>query len=80
MGQQSHGPGHEPAAADLEERVHWLEVRTTALADAIRALVGGLEDSPVAGPRQKSAAEAARRAHELLLAAESGPGARPGGG
>jgi exonuclease VII small subunit len=79
MGKQMNRPHQEPAAA-LEERVRRLEVRTAALADALRALVGGLEDNPLAEPGEKSAAEAARRAHELLLAAEAGSGANPGEG
>ncbi len=56
--------------AALEERVHVLEDRVTALADVVRVLVRGLEDLPTAEPGQRPAAEAARRAHDLLLAAE----------
>ncbi len=54
----------------LEERVHVLEGRVTALADVIRVLAHGLEDLPTAEPRQRVAAEAARRAYDLLLVAE----------
>lgn len=62
------GPG--PAPASLEERVHALEERVTALADAVRLLARGLEDVPTIEPGQRQAAEAARRAHELLLVTE----------
>jgi hypothetical protein len=43
----------------LEERVHRLEVRVTALTEALRVLAQGLEDLPADG---KHAAEAARQA------------------
>ncbi|HUY49392.1 MAG TPA: hypothetical protein VMV92_27320 [Streptosporangiaceae bacterium] len=61
-----------PVAA-LEERVHVLEERLTAVADAIRVLAHGLEDLPIAEPGGRPAAEAARRAYELLLIAEPRP-------
>jgi hypothetical protein len=63
----------EAAVAALEERVHVLEERLTAVADAIRVLAHGLEDLPVAEPGGRPAAEAARRAYELLLIAEPRP-------
>jgi len=72
----------ESSTAVLEERVHDLERRVTALADVVRVLVRGLEDLPTAEPGQRPAAEAARRAHDLLLVAEpqtSGPQADEGG-
>ena len=47
-----------------------LEERVSALADAIRVLVRGLEDIPTIEPGQRRAADAARRAYELLLVAE----------
>jgi hypothetical protein len=53
--------------------VHVLEGRLTAVADAIRVLAHGLEDLPVAEPGGRPAAEAARRAYELLLLAEPRP-------
>jgi hypothetical protein len=59
-----------------------LESRVTALADVVRVLAHGLEDLPVAKPGQRPAAEAARRAYELLLLAEPrppGPQAGAGG-
>jgi len=59
------GPGTVPAS--LEGRVHALEERVTALSDAVRLLARGLEDIPASGPGQGQAAEAARRAYELLL-------------
>jgi hypothetical protein len=62
------GPGPAPAA--LEGRVRVLEERVSALADAIRVLVRGLEDIPTIEPGQGRAADAARRAYELLLVAE----------
>ena len=60
----------ELAVAALEEHVRGLEDRLTAVADAVRVLAHGLEDLPVAEPGGPPAAEAARRAYELLLLAE----------
>ena len=54
--------------AALEERVHVLEDRVTALADVV--LARGLEELSTAEPGQRPAAKAARRACDLLLAAE----------
>ena len=58
----------------LDERVHVLEGRVAALTDAVRVLARGLEDLPTNGRTQRSAAEAARRAYELLLVAETTAG------
>ena len=58
----------------LEERVQLLEARVATLADAIRVLAHGLEDLPMAEPGERPAAEAARRAHDLLLAEPPLPG------
>jgi hypothetical protein len=78
MGKQLSWRSQE-SAIPLEERVRLLEARTEALFDAVRLLARGLEDGPMAetagGP-----AQAARRAHELLLAMESVPPADPGAG
>ncbi|HYA52741.1 MAG TPA: hypothetical protein VEG33_16405 [Streptosporangiaceae bacterium] len=60
----------ELAVAALEERVRVLEDRLAAVVDAVRVLAHGLEDVPVAEPGGRPAAEAARRAYELLLLAE----------
>ena len=57
----------------LEEPVQLLEARVATLADAIR-VVHGLEDLPMAEPGERPAAEAARRAHDLLLAEPPLPG------
>lgn len=73
MGKQLSSRSQESAVPALEERVHRLEVRTEALADAVRLLARGLEAGPMAGPAAGRSAEAARRAHEVLLAAESAP-------
>ena len=78
MGKQLSSRSQESAVPALEERVHRLEVRTEALADAVRLLARGLEAEPMAGPAVGRPAEAARRAHELLLAAESAPPVDPG--
>jgi hypothetical protein len=70
----------ESSVASLEQRVHVLEDRVTALADVLRVLAHGLEDMPAAGPGQRPAAEAARRAYDLLLVAEPRtPAPRAGG-
>ena len=67
----------ELSVTALEERVHMLEERLTAVADAVRVLAHGLEDVPIAAPGGRPAAEAARRAHELLLICEPrSPGAQ----
>ena len=50
------------------ERVHLLEVRVAVLTEALETLARGLEDRPTAEPGGRPAADAARRAHELLLA------------
>jgi hypothetical protein len=60
----------ESPMAALEERVHVLEDRVTALADVVRVLVRGLEDLPTAEPGRRPATKAARRAYDLLLVAE----------
>lgn len=69
MGKQISWGSQEPATV-LEERVRRLEVRTEVLADAVRLLAHGLEDGPMAEPDAGGQAQAARRAHELLLAME----------
>jgi len=56
----------------LEERVHVLEGRVTAIADAVRILAHGLEGRPTNGPGRTPAADAARRAYDLLLVAVPG--------
>jgi hypothetical protein len=57
-----------PAAmAAIEGRVHRLETRLDALAEAVEVLAHGLEDGPMAEPGHGRAREAARQAHELLL-------------
>lgn len=48
-----------------------LEVQVEALMEAVEVLAHGLEDGPAAEPQRVSTAEAARRAHELLLLAKS---------
>jgi hypothetical protein len=52
----------------LEERVHLLESQVATLTDALRVLARGLEDSPMSEPGDRTVVEAARRAHDLLLA------------
>jgi hypothetical protein len=71
-----HAAPHEretPAIA-VQERVRLLEVRVAALTEALQTLIRGLEGLPTAEPGGRPAREAARRAHELLLAAQPGPG------
>jgi len=58
------------APGALEDRVHRLEVRVSALTEALRVLAHGLEDLPATGPEGKHAAEAARQAYDLLLVAD----------
>ena len=73
MIKQTGQPNPDAAAAALEERVRVLEERLTAVSDAIGVLAHGLEDLPMAEPGGRPAAEAARRAYELLLIAEPRP-------
>jgi hypothetical protein len=68
------GRRHEETRATLDGRVLALEDRVTALAEALRVLAHGLEDLPAAEPGGGRAAEAARQAYDLLLAAQ-----HPGG-
>lgn len=60
----------------LEERVQVLEAQVGLLDEALRVLTRGLEDLPAAEPGRRQAAEAARQAHDLLLAAEP-PAVKP---
>jgi hypothetical protein len=64
----------ETPAIALQERVRLLEARVAVLTEALQTLIRGLEDPPTAKPGGRPAAEAARRAHELLLATQRGPG------
>ena len=64
-------PRESPAA--VEERVHALEGRVTALAEAVRVLAHGLEDLPATEPGERRAAQADRKAYGLLLVAELRP-------
>jgi len=78
MIKQSGQRNPESSAAALAERVHALEERLTAVTDAVRTLAHGLQDAPMAEPGGRPAAEAARRAYELLLTAEPrSPDAQP---
>ena len=74
MGRQISWRNSESPAA-LEDRVQMLEGNVAALIEAVRVLAHGLQDIPTAEPGERRAAEAARRAYDLLLVAES-PGAR----
>jgi hypothetical protein len=57
----------------LEERVHQLETRVATLADAVDVLARGLEGGPLAEPDERKVIDAARKAHDLLLAARAVP-------
>ncbi|WP_046469807.1 hypothetical protein [Allosalinactinospora lopnorensis] len=56
----------------VEKRIRILESQVSTLTEAIRVLVHGLEGTPIAQPgeEQRSAGQAARQAHELLLLTE----------
>jgi hypothetical protein len=60
----------QPSVVVLEQRMHQLETRVAALGDAVRLLVGALEDAPVPPPRAPHLAVAVRQAHELLMTAD----------
>jgi hypothetical protein len=53
----------------LEERIHILESKVTAMAEAILILAAGLERTPLDGPGDDGGSQAARLAHEVLIAA-----------
>lgn len=63
----------ETSVTALQERMNLVEVRVAALTEALQVLARGLEDLPTAEPGGKPAAEAARRAYDLLLAAQPRP-------
>lgn len=66
------GPQYqEPSRPALEERVHDLEARVAALTDAMAVLTRALEGGPLAEPGERKVVDAARRAHDLLLAASA---------
>lgn len=68
----SAGRGSDAERAQVEERLRCLEAQVEALNDAVEELARGLGDGP-AGEPFIHAAEAGRRAHELLLLARSAP-------
>jgi hypothetical protein len=66
-----------PSRADLENRIHALEVKVISLTKAVTLLAQALENGPPAGAGDaagegrgddEAAAKAARQVHELLLA------------
>jgi hypothetical protein len=57
--------------ATVEDRIRQLEAKMEALIEAVAVLARGLEGGPMAGQRDQHTEEAARRAHELLLVAQS---------
>ncbi|MFC9964486.1 DUF2267 domain-containing protein [Nocardia ignorata] len=67
------GPDTQPAP----DRLARLEQHTTTLTEAVLALSHGLEQLPTDAAGSSRAAEAARRAHDLLLAGEAAKSHRP---
>ncbi|MGI8332945.1 hypothetical protein ACRYCC_23585 [Actinomadura scrupuli] len=64
-------PGYgNPSGAALEERIHILESKVSAMAEAIEILAGGLEGTPMDGPADEGGSKAARLAHDVLIAAQ----------
>ena len=53
----------------MEDRMGRLEHQLQALTEAVHALVIGLEELPMEEPAAERTTEAARQAHQLLLAA-----------
>ena len=78
MNQADRSERREPSMTALEERVHLLESTVATLADALRLLAHGLEGGPLSGPGDQPAAEAARKAYDLLLAIEVRPAQETG--
>ncbi len=72
-GREGTAPAAETGTAgqddrSAEERLRVLEAQVQTLAQALRALAGGLEEPPTQEPELgKAAARGARLAHELLL-------------
>jgi hypothetical protein len=64
------GDTRETPMTTLQERVHLLQVRVAALTEALRSLPAVLKTVP--GLNRGRPADAARRAHELLPAAQLG--------
>jgi uncharacterized protein (DUF2267 family) len=61
----------EPSGAPADDRLARLETQVGELAEALQVLVHGMEDRPdLTEPAEQRTARAARRAHELLLAAQ----------
>ena len=60
-----------PGESALEERLHRLEGQMEALVEAVEVLARGLENGPMAEPRNRHTEVAARRTHELLLLAKA---------
>lgn len=58
----------EPHSVPLEDRLALLETRVQTLTEVMRELVHGLEQPPVQEPTENHLAQAARRAHQILLA------------
>lgn len=80
MSRQIGSQYQEPSKTVLEERVRQLETQVATLADALRVLARGLEDGPLAEPGDRTVVEAARQAHDLLLAARVPSAAHEGAG
>lgn len=58
---------NEPREARLEQRITRLEEQLRLLTDAVSELVHGLEHTPLEEPTNTHAAQAAHRAHQILL-------------
>jgi hypothetical protein len=57
-----------PSRADLENRIHALEVKVISLTEAVTLVAHALENGPRAGAgRGEAVAKAARQAQELLI-------------
>jgi len=80
MNQADRSGRREPPMTVLEERVQLLESTVATLADALRLLAHGLEKGPLSRPGDQPAAEAARKAYDLLLAVEIRPAQETGAG
>ncbi len=66
-----------PDPGTVEQRLRGLEMQVEALTDAVDARARGLGEAPDAEPLGSHAAEAGRRARELLLLAKSVSPERP---
>lgn len=66
-----------PATAEIDSRLKRLEEKVDVLTEAALLLAHGAEGGPLSEPGEHTAADAARQAHDLLLALRQGERQEP---